>query len=92
MGEATLLKHFPERNPGWRGTSGGSTRQWRSQRARVLLRDGQRCTHIDDNGQRCTTATPDRLEVHHLRPGLGLAAPDHELATVCTKHNPRGAA
>jgi hypothetical protein len=86
------MRWYPPRNaPGtWRGTTGGSTRQWRNQRARILERDGYRCTHIDGHGERCTVAAPARLEIHHLNPGVGLAAPDHELATVCTQHNPRG--
>ena len=86
------MRHFPPRQPprAWRGTTGGSTRAWRQQRERVLRRDGYRCTHIDVHGQRCTVTAPARLEVHHVRAGHGIEAPDHELAVRCTKHNPRG--
>ncbi len=86
------MRHFPARKPRgqWRGTTGGSTRAWRNQRERVLERDGYQCTHIDQHGQRCTTAAPARLEIDHLQPGQGVKAPDHQLTTVCTRHNPRG--
>jgi hypothetical protein len=85
------VRYYPPRKPprAWRGTTGGSTRAWRTQRARILKRDGHRCTHIE-NGQRCPVRAPARLEAHHLNPGHGLDAPDHELATVCSRHNPRG--
>jgi hypothetical protein len=89
------LRFFPPRTPDrqWRGTTGGSTRAWRNQRARILARDGYRCTAIErTTGARCTVAAPARLEVHHLHPGLGIESPDHQLATRCPRHNPRGAA
>ena len=88
------MRYFPPRKPPgtWRGTTGGSTRAWRKQRVRILHRDGYRCTHIDATGQRCRIAAPAPLEIHHLRPGQGIKAADHELVTVCTRHNPRGTA
>jgi hypothetical protein len=89
------VRHYPPRSRDrkWRGTTGGSTRAWRKQRERVLERDGHRCTFVDlATGERCTMAAPARLELHHLFAGYGIDAPDEALATVCTKHNPRGAA
>lgn len=66
----------------------GRTRAWRSQRERILLRDGYRCTHVDEHGHRCTATT--RLEVGHLFGGSAINIPDSELATQCFDHNPRG--
>jgi hypothetical protein len=68
----------------WRS---GSTRQWRETRARILDRDGHRCMYVAD-GERCPATA--LLEVHHLVGGSVLNVPDHELVTVCRKHNPRG--
>jgi 5-methylcytosine-specific restriction endonuclease McrA len=69
----------------WRS---GSTREWRKTRARILARDGYRCTH-SHRGIRCTATT--LLEVHHVD-GAGevLHVPDSELATVCRMHHRRG--
>jgi 5-methylcytosine-specific restriction endonuclease McrA len=67
----------------------GSTREWRKTRERILARDGYRCTVQVRPGERCPETR--LLEVHHLDvDGDVLLSPDHELATVCRKHNPRG--
>jgi 5-methylcytosine-specific restriction endonuclease McrA len=67
----------------------GSTREWRKTRARILARDGYRCTVHIRPGERCPET--QLLEVHHLdTEGNVLIAPDAELATVCRRHNPRG--
>ena len=66
---------------------GGSTRAWRTQRRRILDRDGHRCTYVTDAG-RCPATT--LLEVHHVFRGVELNVPDHQLVTRCRKHNPRG--
>jgi hypothetical protein len=85
------VRRYPPLKPKrtWRGTAGGSTRAWRLQRQRVLARDGYRCTWTDRIGERCKVTAPRQLEIHHLRPGLGLAAQDHDLTTRCPNHNPR---
>ena len=54
----------------------------------ALARDGQQCVAILADGSRCPTTAP--LEIHHLKPGLGLAAGDDDLISVCRRHNPRG--
>jgi hypothetical protein len=70
----------------WRS---GSTREWRKKRARILARDGHRCTVHVRPSERCPVT--DLLEVHHVDGGGDvLLVPDSELATVCRKHNPRG--
>lgn len=70
----------------WRS---GSTREWRKTRARILERNGYRCTVHVRPGERCPETR--LLEVHHLDVGGDvLLAPDDELMTVCRKHNPRG--
>ena len=66
---------------------GGSTRQWRQTRQRILERDGHQCTAII-NGQRCQVIRP--LEIHHLRLGTDKVVPDDQLITVCPKHHRRG--
>jgi hypothetical protein len=68
----------------WRS---GSTRAWRTQRLRILERDRHQCTHAE-HGQRCPATT--LLEVHHLTGGDVINVPDHQLTTVCRRHNPRG--
>jgi hypothetical protein len=68
----------------WRS---GSTRAWRTQRQRILDRDGHQCTHAE-HGHRCPATT--LLEIHHLTGGDVIGVPDHELVTRCRKHNPRG--
>ncbi len=86
------MRRYPPRGASpWEkdGRKTGSTRAWRAQRARILERDGHRCTFIAADGVRCTTTAP--LEVHHLYPGPALNVPDNHLATVCRRHNPRGA-
>ncbi len=85
------MRRYPPRQArAWRGRpNGGSTRAWREQRARILERDGYQCTAIE-NGERCPVTAPAPLEVHHLTPGHGIEAEDHELVTVCRRHNPRG--
>ena len=65
----------------------GSTRAWRVQRQRILERDGHQCTRRV-HGQRCPNIT--LLEIHHLTGGSVINVPDHQLATVCRQHNPRG--
>jgi hypothetical protein len=70
----------------WRG---GSTREWRTTRQRILLRDGGRCTHVDSLDQRWTQTT--LLEVHHRFGGSTVDVPDDQLETRCRKHNPRQA-
>ena len=90
-----IVRYYPPRKADreWRGTTGGSTRAWRETRERILERDGYRCAFIDQTtGERCTTAAPARLEIHHTRPGFGIEAPDHELTTRCPSDNPRGSA
>jgi hypothetical protein len=84
-----LRKYPPPKGRTWRGQSNaGSTRAWRDQRARILERDNWRCTYVDlATGERCPTAHPHRLEVHHLTDGYGPTAVDHELATRCPTHN-----
>ena len=42
-GLITPERYCPEHKPRDRGSRGGSTRQWRKLRARVLARDGYRC-------------------------------------------------
>jgi 5-methylcytosine-specific restriction endonuclease McrA len=69
----------------WRG---GSTRQWRRTRERILERDGRQCTYLLNDGTRCPETT--LLEVHHLYPGFTIDVPDDQLVTVCRRHNPRG--
>jgi 5-methylcytosine-specific restriction endonuclease McrA len=71
----------------WRS---GSTREWRKTRARILERDGYRCTVHVRPGQRCEGTT--LLEVHHVygEESDVLLVPDSELRTVCRRHNPRG--
>lgn len=89
------MRHYPPRKPPreWRGTTSGSTRAWRKQRERILARDGYQCTAIlIATGERCPVHAPARLEIHHLQPGHGIQAEDHELATRCPTHNPRGTA
>jgi len=85
------MRYFPPKTGRtWRGRpNGGSTRAWRNQRERILARDGYRCTHVAHD-QRCPVSAPARLETHHLNPGHGPAAEDHELVTSCPAHNPRG--
>jgi hypothetical protein len=69
----------------WRG---GGTRAWRVQRARILERDGHRCTHVDAYGQRCHVT--EQLQVHHRIGGHVINVDDSLLVTVCRKHHPRG--
>jgi hypothetical protein len=71
----------------WRS---GSTREWRKTRARILARDGYRCTTDIRLGERCPETR--LLEVHHIygEDSDLLLVPDGELRTVCRKHNPRG--
>jgi hypothetical protein len=84
-----VRRYPPLQGRTWRGRpNGGSTRAWRNQRARILARDGYRCTAIED-GERCAITAPAPLEVHHLNPGQGPTADDHELATVCRHHHCR---
>jgi hypothetical protein len=64
---------------------GGSTRAWRVQRARILTRDGQRCTFVDDEGVRC--AETEGLEVHHAEKGADKVVDDAELHTHCAAHH-----
>jgi 5-methylcytosine-specific restriction endonuclease McrA len=64
----------------------GSTRAWRKQRARVIERDGNRCTHVDDVGERCEET--EDLTVDHSLPGADLIVADEELRTRCSEHNP----
>jgi 5-methylcytosine-specific restriction endonuclease McrA len=68
----------------WRS---GSTREWRKTRARILARDGHRCTAHVRPGQRCEATT--LLEIHHLTGGNVLSVPDDELLTLCRRHHPR---
>lgn len=58
--------------------SSGSTRAWRTQRARILQRDPT-----------CWCGQP-ATEVHHLNPGSSAVTHDSELRGVCHQHNPRG--
>ena len=68
----------------------GSTRAWRTQRERILARDGFRCTAILPTGLRCGVTHP--LEIHHLQAGIDKVVPDHQLTTVCPQHHPKGTA
>lgn len=69
---------------GWKG----STRRdrlpadWPKIRSRVLKRDGKRCTHTDDDGERCPDIASD---VDHIVPG-----DDHReanLRSLCEWHH-----
>jgi hypothetical protein len=58
---------------------------WQTIRAAVLVRDGHRCTQLDDAGRRCRESTPELLQVDHLN-----GPHDHRpesLATVCERHH-----
>lgn len=66
-GERYCEEHVPARQPrarrGVYAGREGSTRRWRLLRARVLRRDGNRCTVVV-HGERCPQTT--RLEVDHV--------------------------
>lgn len=69
---------------GWRGSD---RRQrlpddWPKRRRRILKRDGYRCTHRDDYGDRCVEPATD---VDHIRPGDNHA--DSNLASLCGYHH-----
>lgn len=52
----------------------------------VNLRDGQQCTHIDDNGKRCTSRR--WLDIHHVHPiYLGGTNSLENLTTLCKAHH-----
>jgi 5-methylcytosine-specific restriction endonuclease McrA len=75
------------KNHTWRGSSTGSTRAWRTQRARILSRDGHQCTYILPSGTRCEVIHP--VEVHHLVAGTTKVVSDDQLVTVCRHHHGR---
>ncbi|QEQ94034.1 HNH endonuclease [Streptomyces phage Saftant] len=55
---------------------------WPKIRARILRRDGHRCTHRDDYGTRCSELATD---VDHIKPG-----DDHSesnLRSLCSWHH-----
>jgi hypothetical protein len=77
----------------------GGSRAWRKLRARVLERDGGRCSWIDTEGEaggfvqgskaaegRCESTS--RLEVHHARPGPAIDAELEDLYSTCKRHHP----
>jgi 5-methylcytosine-specific restriction protein A len=73
-------QHKPPPRPGR-----GSTRRWRQTRARILKRDGYRCTFMDGS-DRCETT--DDLEVHHiLEVQFGGTDDDWNLRTLCATHH-----
>lgn len=68
---------------GWAGSTRKSRlpRGWAGLRARILARDGHRCTRLED-GQRCTQHATD---VDHIDRGAG----DYpaNLASLCSWHH-----
>ena len=63
---------------------------WATQRARVIARDGGRCTGVNRGADGALTYCPtrDRLTVHHLRYASPLSAtPDSDLVTLCEFHH-----
>jgi len=70
--------------PGWKGSDRRDRLpdDWPRIRARVLKRDGHRCTHINDRGERCQDRATD---VDHIRRG-----DDHReanLRSLCDWHH-----
>ncbi len=76
----------PRTTPAWEGSDRAARlpRDWRERRAKVLERDGHRCTVLMRNGSRCR----DRAtEVDHIVPG-----DDHRLdnlRAICAWHHAR---
>lgn len=72
--------------PQW---SGSTRRQrlppdWQALRIAVLQRDGHQCTHIRDDGYRCTNQATD---VDHITPGDDHSLPN--LRAMCRAHHQR---
>lgn len=69
--------------PNWEGSDRRSRlpADWPRIRARVLKRDGHRCTH-HDNGIRCTERATD---VDHVRRGDDHS--EHNLRSLCGSHH-----
>lgn len=70
--------------PNWEGSSrrDGLPQDWPEKRVRVLRRDGHRCTHRDQYGDRCEELATD---VDHIVPG-----DDHReinLRALCGHHH-----
>ncbi|MEV6526876.1 HNH endonuclease [Longispora sp. NPDC051575] len=62
-------------------------RDWPARRARILARDGWRCTAVTQFDERCDAAAD---EVDHIRPGDDHR--DHNLAALCTWHHAKKSA
>jgi len=70
--------------PNWQGSDRRDRLppDWDRIRKRVLRRDGYRCTHRDQYGDRCATPATD---VDHIRPGDDHS--DENLRSLCAWHH-----